>query len=133
METVASLPPLDNGWFDELLREYEERETARRERRENPYVLYLIKVLWVRRNGLRRHLAIDLVRSLRQSRGLPMPKRFDETVQSAFQGHAGESDVFRGAPDDDLFYWPLGKGTGIWAVRQDAADAWLKRKRLPDV
>ena len=42
---------------------------------------------------------------------------------------------FRLGPDDDLFYWPRGKGSAgaIWAVHLDRASMWLEVRGLPDL
>jgi len=119
-------------WFDELIRESKKAQAEKKRRRENPYALHLIKVLWPYPSGLSRQTAIDKVWRLRQPENLPMPKAFEQTVQSAFQQHASESSVFKGGPDDDLFFWPEGKGTGRWAVRRIQAEAWIRRRALPE-
>jgi hypothetical protein len=36
-------------------------------------------------------------------------------------------------PEDDLFYSPKGKFSGIWAVQRDRAVTWLKRRSFPEV
>ena len=71
--------------------------------------------------------------TLRKPKDLPMPKKFEQTVQSAFNHHSAQSSVFKSGPEDDLFYSPGGKGSGYWAVHRDKAEAWLRRKALPSV
>jgi hypothetical protein len=64
-------------------------------RRDNPYVLDLIRVLLPHRRGLRRPLVLDLLHKSRRDRNLPIPSNFDETVQSVFQQHCADSAVFK--------------------------------------
>jgi hypothetical protein len=102
----------------------------------NPYVLYLIKVLWPYERGLHRKYVLDRILDLRKAKGLSVPSNFESSVQNAFQTHSSESDMFEARaapPEDDLFYWPIGKRTGKWAVRRDRAEAWLTRKGLPPI
>lgn len=120
-------------WFDALVQEVEAKLANRKLRRDNPYVRDIVKVLWPYQRGLHRRYVVDRVWSLRNPTGLPMPKAFEQTVQSAFNQHNEESSVFRkkgGKLEDALFYPFGGKGSGVWAVRHDRAEAWLRRKAL---
>ena len=104
----------------QLLEEYETKEADRQRRRDNPYVLDLIRVLIPHPRGLRRPLVLDLLHRSRRERSLPIPTEFDATVQSAFQQHCADSAVFKkkGKPQlEALFCWPDGKGAGKWAER----------------
>jgi hypothetical protein len=102
---------------------------AKQTPRESIYALHLIAVLWPhRKHGLCRFNAIQQVKELRKSIGLSVPLDFDRAVQSAFNMHNGDSDVFqrRGfSPERDLFYPVDGKGSGVWAVHRQIATAWL--------
>jgi len=124
--------------IEDLIKELDEEfgKDARdiKMRRENPWVLDIIGVLYPHRGGLHRRLVIAELWRKRGEKGLNMPKAFEQAVQSAFQGYAGEYATFRGKSDaDDLFHAPQGKGAGVWAVRQERVEAWLraKRKTLP--
>ncbi len=67
----------------------------------------------------------------RHDAGLPIPPKFAQAVQGSFNRYCTDSMVFakRKTPDSDgLFYSPLGKGSGVWAVNRDRAAAWLKVK-----
>jgi hypothetical protein len=71
----------DDGWFDKLLQEVEELFAAKKTRRENPYVLHLIKVLWpYGARGLRRVDVIFRMWQIREPTKLNMPKKFEEAV-----------------------------------------------------
>src|SRR5262245_45592392 len=120
-------------WIEKLLLHTQAKKAAKKQRQEHPYVLYLIKVLWPYRYGLRRADVIERIWALREPKGLPMPKNFGETIQSSFNHHTSQSAEFikRGTgSEEDLFFSPKGKGSGIWAVHPDRAEAWLKRKQL---
>jgi hypothetical protein len=99
-------------------------------KQRNPYVVYLIKVLWKYRNGLERRIAFDWIRKLREADGLAVPKTLDETIRTAFNQHNSRSSAFSFSPEDDIFYTPEGKNAGKWAVHQELARAWLKRKNF---
>ncbi|HUC16783.1 MAG TPA: hypothetical protein VMA37_03735 [Acetobacteraceae bacterium] len=116
-------------WLDEWLKGHPE-VLERSNRLKNPYLLHMIKVLWpYDTRGLRRVDIIDRVRSMRPpSSKLPMPRAFEETVQSAYNHYCSESEVFkkRGAGPDEALFYPVGrKGSGKWAVRRDRAREWL--------
>jgi hypothetical protein len=111
--------------LEEYLRQVEERSVRRQ---ENPYVLYLIAVLMPHKEGLERQHVISEIERRRRQNGLAIPDKLEQTVQSAFQGHSSQSAAFRGSAD--LFHWPKGKGSGIWAVYQDRATKWLAQHNL---
>ncbi len=121
--------------LDQLLREVEQEMAAKKRRRDNPYVLHLIKVLWGHgTRGLRRDLVIDRVFELRGASGVTMPiKKFGHAVQSAFNRHNGQSNTFNLPPEDDLFYPVGGKGSGVWAVHLNKIEPWLRKKKLQPV
>jgi hypothetical protein len=119
--------------LDEFFRRWDEQRAARQLAGENPYARDLIRVLWPHPKGRRRLLVIESIWELRNPKGLNMPIAFEHTVQSAFNQHNSESAVFQKSgrgPEEALFY-PVGrKGSGIWAVRQDRAYAWMQSRGL---
>jgi len=129
--SVSNIPSISDEELDRLLREVEEELAAKKRRREQPYVLDLIKVLWpYGARGLRGDFVIRRVWELRQPSGLNIPKKFEQAVQSAFNRHNGQSLTFELPPDDDLFYPVGGKGSGIWSVHSHKVEWWLRKKRL---
>jgi hypothetical protein len=102
-------------------------------RKEHPYVADLIRILAPYPFGLRRQQVIHYMRCLRTPAELSVPRKFEAAVQSAFNRHCGESKTFTLGPEDDLFYWPRGKGEGTWAVHKDRGSGWLKARGLPDI
>jgi hypothetical protein len=121
-----------NDLLDNLLQSALAEHKERQRRRDNPYVADMIRVLAPHHsNGVPRRNVIDTVEAIRKSKSLPMPRKFDDAVQSAFNHHCLHSLVFikRHAPTSDgLFFSPQGKGTGIWAVDIKRATAWLIAK-----
>jgi hypothetical protein len=105
---------------------------AKKLRQDRPWTYDIIRVLW----GSRSFISMDhLCRELwgmRNPSGLPMPKRFTQTVQSTLNQHTSQSSQWNGKPESDLFYSPKGKGSGTWAVHRGRAMAWLKDHELPD-
>ena len=94
---------LTSADWDRILREVEAERQAKKLRRNNPYVLDLIRVLHPIRSGMSRGLALHSVRKNRQRLGLPMPRTFDDTVQQSCERFCIDSDVFkkRGAPESE--------------------------------
>ncbi|MCW5696814.1 MAG: hypothetical protein KIS96_08785 [Bauldia sp.] len=132
---MADLPHLDENWLEEALAELEKQAQARKLRHDNPWARDLIRVLWPYPKGLRRQYVLDRVWSLRNPVGLPIPRRFDQAVQAAFNAYNVESEVFKKSgrgQEDGLFYPFGGKGSGVWAVNHERAEAWLRRKALGD-
>lgn len=120
----------DDKW-EQFERRIDALIAAKKLRLKNPYVLDLIWVLRPHAAGLRRPLAMHLIEKNRKQRGLPVPRTLPDTVQSAFQQYCENSDVFKkrkAAPSDALFYWPQGKGAGVWAVHPERAEVWLREK-----
>jgi hypothetical protein len=102
-------------------------------RRTRPWVRDLIRVLWpYDKRGRRRVLVIDDLWRLRTPSGLPMPRKFEHTVQSTFNHHTSQSSRWNSRVEEDLFFSPEGKGSGLWAVHRDRAAAWLLRHELPE-
>jgi hypothetical protein len=119
--------------LDELYRLAAEAYTKRKLRRERPWTRDIIRVLWGTRSMSFDRLTRQLW-ELRDPSGLPMPKRFEKTVQSCLNQHTSQSKVFArlGRPEDDIFYSPGGKFSGTWAVHRERVIAWLKRRGLPE-
>jgi hypothetical protein len=135
MESDEKGPTLDDLDIDldELIRLAEAADANRKLRQERPWARDIIRVLW----GVRSMSMDRLIRQLwdlRNPSGLPMPKRFRETVQSCLNQHTSQSKVFArlDRPEDDLFYSPGGKGSGTWAVHRERAVTWLKKRSLPE-
>jgi hypothetical protein len=117
--------------LDLLITESNVVDGAKKLRMEHPYVLYLIKVLYpYGARGLRRMDVIYRIEQMRIAANLPMPRAFEATIQASYNAHTSHSKVFRGPPEDDLFYPVRGKGSGIWAVHADKIGAWLAKKKL---
>lgn len=102
-------------------------------RHDRPWTYDIIRVLWGNRALISMDRLCHELWAKRNPSGLPMPKEFRSTVQSALNKHTRQSSEWSGNPEDDLFYSPQGKGSGTWAVHQDRAVAWLKSHELPDV
>lgn len=120
--------------LDELFRELDEIAALAKLRKEHTYVEDMIKLLLPRRNGMRRLHVIDDLEKQRQELGLPIPKKFEQTVQSAYNQNCIDSAVFqrRLRQHPDLvapFHSPGGKGSGKWAVNPELARDWLKRRK----
>jgi hypothetical protein len=106
---------------------------ARRLKLENPWVLDLVKVLYPHPRGLSRSIVLHTVIRARTARRHEVPRAVEETIQSAFQQHCVDSQVFkrRHAPSEDgIFHWPHGTRAGIWACYQEKARAWLIRRGI---
>jgi hypothetical protein len=99
-------------------------------RRSNPYAADIARVLIGHPGGLHRSKVVSTLEADRMAKGLPMPEKFEATVQSAYNQYSVDSAVFhgRGAPAaEGLFYSVGGKGSGYWAANSDRAKAWLAR------
>jgi hypothetical protein len=127
-----TLDDLEHIDIEELFRAVDEADALRKVRKDRPWGRDIIKVLWEVRPWMSMDQLTRKLWTLRNPSGLPMPKAFKETVQSALNQHTSQSQVFarRGKPEDDLFYSPKGKGSGTWAVHRDRAVAWLKSRGL---
>lgn len=124
----------DDDWLATLLREFDADLAAKKLRRQNTYVRDLIEVLMPHPRGLRRPLVLHSLEQKRKQASLPIPEKFEQSVQSAYNQHRVDSLVFtkRKAPESDgIFYSTQGKGSGYWAVYLDRATAWLEA-RLAD-
>lgn len=96
----------------------------------NSYVTELIELLRPHSSGLSRHLVLSQLRKSRKSQGLSIPDTFEETVQSSFNQHCIQSEVFRSrnAPEDGFFCSKHYDNTATWVVDADLADAWLRTR-----
>ncbi len=122
-----------NEFLERALERQVERDRERVLRRANPYVLHLIDVLPdYRSDWLSRHKAIDVMERNRRAKGLPLPRRFDETVQSAFNQHCIHSNVFQkhNVPTDGFFLSRRVGNRAYWAVDRDRAAEWLAKRGL---
>lgn len=122
METLMRDP------LDDLLERALAASRERQWRRENPYVVDLVEVLWPHGpGGLSRRKVIESMKVKRHVKGLPVPDSFEETVQSAFNQHCIDSAVFRkrGVPTDGLFSSRRSGNSTSWLVHRDRAAAWL--------
>jgi len=105
--------------IDDLLRQVEEADAERKLRKENPWVRDIIRVLWGTQTFMFMSTLTRQLWDLRKKSDLPMPDKFEETVQSCLNQHTAQSKVWakNGAKvEDDLFYSPKGKHSGTWAV-----------------
>ncbi len=133
-ETISSDT---EDYLDKLFAEYDALLAKRRLRKERPWTFDIIRVLWGYRVGSSGMRMVNLVSALwhiREPSGLNIPKAFTKTVQSTLNQHTAQSSVWKnhGAkPEDDLFYSPLGKRSGTWAVHRERALDWIKTHELP--
>lgn len=112
-------------WLDEVIEEHIRR-------REHTYVADLIRLLLPHKHGLSRGLVLHRLERQRHDTRLPIPPRFEEAVQSAYNQNCVDSSVFRrrGLPESEApFYSPGGKGSGTWAVNPERARNWLEKRR----
>ena len=120
--------------IDEFFRFVEELAAKKKLRQERPWTYDIIRVLWNSRSWISMDQLCESLWALRNPSGLPIPKKFKETVQSTLNHHTSQSVVFLkrdGKEEDDLFISPKGKHSGTWALRsREAAIAWLKRQSL---
>lgn len=128
---------MDDDTLARLLEEIDEENQLKMKRRGHTYVEDLIRILLPWRGGLPRSIVLDRLEKQRKKDGLPVPERFEQAVQSAYNQNCVDSAVFRkrklpnsAAP----FFSPEGSGSGIWAVNPERAEQWLrKRRRVDDV
>ncbi len=117
---------------DEMLTKLRKKLELKRLRSVHPYVVDLIRVLWPHgAEGMERQKVLDSLERQREREGLPVPYKFQETVQSSYQAHCVGYSAFEKSKLTDSeapFFSPGGKGSGIWAVDRDRALTWLKKK-----
>jgi hypothetical protein len=109
-------------------------QANRKLRKDNPWTRDIIRVLWEVDTYMLFDTLACRLRELREASGLPMPIKFEATVQSILYNHTSQSVEWKksGArPADDLFYSPKGKRSGTWALRsRERAVEWLKARNL---
>lgn len=111
-----------------LLREALAASQERQWRRDNPYVADLIELLLpYGQRGMPRAKAIDQLETTRRKKGLPVPKTFEQTVQSAFNQHCINSEVFlkRKVFSDGVFSSRRDGNEALWIAHPRMAHAWL--------
>lgn len=101
-----TLEDLDNIDYDELCRIGDASRKLKELREERPWVRDIIRVLWGFRSGTTIDRLTKELWSLRNPSGLPEPKAFKKTVQSALNHHTCQSKLFKGSTEDDLFSHP---------------------------
>lgn len=103
-----------------------------RTRATDTYVADLIEVLRPHARGLPRQNILSELEESRKRRDLPIPTKFEQAVQSVFNQHCVESEVFRdrNLPEDGFFHSAREGNIAIWSVDVQRADAWLCT-RLP--
>lgn len=103
---------------------------ATQEQASDTYVTDLIEILAPHVNGLSRRLVLTSLRRSRERKGLPIPDTFEETVQSVFNQHCIQSEVFRNrSADDNGFFCSVHDGnTAVWVVDTRRADAWWRTR-----
>ena len=124
---------------DELFREIEvdieeimNAMRVKQLRRGHTYVEDLIRVLFPHKGGMTRNMVLDALERERKKRRLPIPAKFEEAVQSAYNQNCLGYSAFkrRNLLDSDApFYAPGGLGSGVWAVHPERARVWVKKRR----
>ena len=123
---------MDGDLVERFLRELREAAELKRKRKQHTYVEDLIRLLLPYKGGLSRRRVLDMLERQRRKDGLPIPVKFEEAVQSAYNQNCSDSAVFRrkNRPASDApFYWPGGAGSGKWAVDAERARNWLQKRR----
>ena len=123
---------MDGDSLEKFLGELREEIELKRRRKEHTYVEDLIHLLLPYKHGLRRRIVLDWLERQRKEDGLPIPVKFEEAVQSAYNQHCSDSAVFRkkNLPASEApFYSPGGSGSGKWAVDSERAGKWLRKRR----
>ena len=126
---------MDDDTIERLLREIVDAIQLKKRRKEHTYVEDLMRLLLPCRDGLRRSIILDRLEKQRKKDGLPIPEKFEQAVQSAYNQNCVDSAVFkkRGLPNSAApFFSPEGSGSGIWAVDPERAEKWLRRRRRVD-
>ena len=120
---------MTEDWLKALLGKPDEKWKLAKLKEEHPYVADLIGLLLpYRNNGMRRSMVLRMLEKERKNAGLPIPPTFEQSVQSAYNGHCFDSLTFRRPESEALFYSPEGKGSGKWAVNAERAQAWLEKR-----
>ena len=126
---------MDDDTLERLLREIDEIRQLKMRRREHTYVEDLIRLLLPCSDGMRRSNILNRLEVQRRNDGLPIPRRFEQAVQSAFNQNCVDSAVFKkkNLPESKApFFCPEGSGSGIWAVDPERVEKWLRKRRCVD-
>lgn len=125
--------------LEDLLREamqhYALVLAARKQKADNPLILDLIEALLPSGpDGIPRPHVIELVESSRRAKGLPIPTKFEESVQSTFNHHCLESEVFKKKPSqkDGIFHSRRVGRYACWVVDEVLATAWVAMRSKSD-
>ena len=101
---------------DQILKKIEEDLALKSLRRQHPYVVDVFFLLLPYEDGMSRQKVLEGLENQRMRDGLPIPPKFEQTVQSSYNQHCVDSAVFRKrskAPSEALFRTPR---RGIWAL-----------------
>ena len=121
----------DELYLDNLIAEFLAEQSQRQLRRSNPHALFLIKALLpYGERGLHRKYVIDKVEQMEKEVGLPIAPKFEETIQRTFQSYSSQAAGKKPKPEDDIFFWPLGKGKGQLAVHAHKVRRFLENRGL---
>ena len=126
---------MDDDTLEKLLREIDEASQLKKRRQEHTYVEDLMRLLLPYRDGLPRSIVLDRLERQRRNDGLPIPRSFEQAVQSAYNQNCMDSAIFkkRRLPSSAApFFSPEGSGSGIWAVDSERAERWLRKHRRGD-
>ena len=126
---------MDDDTLERLLREIDEIRQLKMRRREHTYVEDLIRLLLPCSDGMRRSNILNRLEVQRRNDGLPIPRRFEQAVQSSFNQNCVDSAVFKkkNLPESEApFFCPEGAGSGIWAVDPERVEKRLRKRRCVD-
>jgi len=128
-----------NTDLEDLLREamqhYALVLSARKQKADNPLILDLIEALLPGGpDGLPRPRVIESVERSRRKNGMLIPPKFEESVQSTFNQHCLESEVFkkRPSPKDGMFHSRRVGRYAYWLVDEVLATAWVAKDGKSD-
>jgi hypothetical protein len=130
LETDADLDAL----LHEAMQHYALVLEARKQRADNPMVLDLIEALLpAGPDGFPRPRVIESVERSRRRKNMPMPLKFEESVQSTFNQHCFGSEVFkkRGSGEGAIFHTRRVGKYAYWSVDREQARAWLAKHGKP--
>jgi hypothetical protein len=120
------------AFLREALAEYEEKRRERHRRSAHSYVVDLIEILvQCGERGMARGAVIEEMERRRRAERLPIPRSFDESVQSAFNQHCVQSSVFlkrKAAEPEGLFTSRWVDSSCVWVVVRGRAVQWLRTR-----
>lgn len=114
----------------EAMRHYDLVLAARKQKSDNPLILDLIQALLPGGpGGVPRPRVVALVERSRRAKGLPIPTRIEESVQSTFNQHCLESEVFKKRPsqEDGMFHSRRVGRYAYWVVDDVLAKVWVAK------